>query len=42
MEDLVKFKLPNCTLAISNVIARKDKNEIGKKWRHSILNFPKY
>ena len=28
---VVRSKLPNCKLAISNVIARKDKNEIDKK-----------
>ena len=31
MADSVKSKLPNCKLAISNVITRKDKNEIDKK-----------
>ena len=28
---VVRSKLPNCKLTISNVIARKDKNEIDKK-----------
>ena len=28
--DLVRFKLPNRKLAMSNVITRKDKNEIDK------------
>ena len=31
MADLVRSKLPNCKLAISNLITRKDKNEIDKK-----------
>ena len=31
MTDSVISKLPNCNLAISNVITRKDKNEIDKK-----------
>ena len=31
MADSVRSKLPNCKLAISNVITRKDKNEIDKK-----------
>ena len=31
MADSVRFKLPNCKLAISNVITRKGKNEIDKK-----------
>ena len=30
MEDLVRFKLPNCKLTISNVIARNDKNKNAK------------
>ena len=31
MANSVRSKLPNCKLAISNVITRKDKNEIDKK-----------
>ena len=31
MTDSVRSKLPNCKLAISNVITRKDNNEIDKK-----------
>ena len=31
MADLVRSKLPNCKLVISNVITRKDKNEFDKK-----------
>ena len=40
--DLVRSKLPNCKLAISKVITRKDKKEIEKKWRHSTLNLPNF
>ena len=42
MVDSVRSKLPNCKLAISNVVTRKDKSETEKKWRHSILDFPKF
>ena len=31
MAELVRSKLPNCKLAMSNVITRKDKNEINEK-----------
>ena len=31
MAELVRSKLPDCKLAISNVITRKDKNEINEK-----------
>ena len=31
MTDSVRYKLPNCKLAISNVLTRKDKNDIDKK-----------
>ena len=31
MADSVRSILPNCKLAMSNVITRKDKNEIDKK-----------
>ena len=31
MAELVRSKLPNCKLAISNFITRKDKNEINEK-----------
>ena len=31
MAELVRSKLPNCKLAISNVVTRKDKNEINEK-----------
>ena len=31
MTDSVRSKLPNCKLAISNVLTRKDKNDIDKK-----------
>ena len=31
LENSVRSKLPNCKLAISNVITRKDKNEIDRK-----------
>ena len=31
MADLVRSKLPNCKLVISNLMTRKDKNEIDKK-----------
>ena len=40
--NLVRSKLPSCTLVISNVTTRNYKNEIDKKWRHSILNFPNF
>ena len=40
--DLVRSKLPNCKLAISKVITRKDKKENEKKWRHSTLNLPNF
>ena len=31
MADLVRSKLPNCKLVISNLMTRKDKNEIDKE-----------
>ena len=31
MADLVRSKLPNCKLAISNLITTKDENETEKK-----------
>ena len=42
MAGSVRSKSPNCKQAISNVITRKDKNEIDKKRIHSILNFPNF
>ena len=42
MVDLVRSKFPNCKLAISNVITKKNKNEIDKKWIHSIVNSPNF
>ena len=42
MAGSVRSKSPNCKLAISNVITRKDTNEIDKKRIHSILNFPNF
>ena len=30
MEDSVRSKIANCKLAMSNVVTRKDKNEIDK------------
>ena len=42
MTDSVRSKLPNCKLAISNVITRKDKNEIDKKVETFNIKLPKF
>ena len=42
MADSVRSKLPNCKLAISNVITRKDKNEIDKKVETFSINLSKF
>ena len=42
MADSVRFKLSNCKLAIASAITSKDKIEIDKEWRYSILKLPNF
>lgn len=40
--QVLRSKLWNCKLAISNLITRKGKNKTDQKRRHSISNFPNF